>query len=89
MVSSVNNSIWTIDGSLTAATTLGQSGSGINGNESLLCAPQSSSIIKTSISDCLVSYQDPHWEGGSYPSAEMQSVYSAASADWAEHLFDP
>ena len=27
--------------------------------------------------------QDTHW-GGSYPSAEVQSVYSTAPADWAK-----
>ena len=29
--------------------------------------------------------QDTHLGGGSYPSAEVQSVYSTASADWAIH----
>ena len=29
--------------------------------------------------------QDASWEKGSYPSAEMQSVYAAAQADWAEN----
>ena len=28
-------------------------------------------------------YQDTHWAGVSYPSAEVQSVYSIAPADWA------
>ena len=27
--------------------------------------------------------QDTRWGGGSYPSAEKQSVYSTAPADWA------
>ena len=55
-----------------------------NGNEVLHCIPQSSSIIETSPSDCLMLYiQDTLWEGRSYPSAENQSVYSAAPADWA------
>ena len=43
--------------------------------------PQSSSITGTSPSDCLVSYQG-HSLGESYPSAEVQSVYSTAPANW-------
>ena len=27
--------------------------------------------------------EDARWQGGSYPSAEMQTVYSAAPANWA------
>ncbi len=34
-------------------------------------------------SDCLVSYQGHSWGGESYLSAEVQSVYSTAPADWA------
>ena len=81
-----------------------------NGNEGVLCIPQSSSITGTSPSDCLMSYSRTLIEfggvlplcrgavsvfynpsrqgaslGGSYPSAEKQSVYSTASADWAIH----
>ena len=48
---------------LSGATTLGQSGPGSNHNKGVLCIPQSSSITGTSPSDCLVSYQDTHWEG--------------------------
>ena len=44
--------------------------------------PQSSSITEASPSDYLVSYPG-HSLGESYPSAEMQSVYSAAPADKA------
>ena len=66
------------------ATTLGQSGPGNNGNEGVLCIPQGPSITGTSPSDCLVSYAG-HSLGGSYPSAEVQSVYSTAPADWAIH----
>ena len=36
-----------------------------------------------STSDCLVSYLGHSLVGGSYPSAEKQSVYSTAPADWA------
>ena len=49
-------SIWPINRALSGASTLGQSGPGSNGNEGVLCIPQSSSIIRTSTSDCLVSY---------------------------------
>ena len=41
---------------LSGATTLGYSGPGSDGNDELLCIPQSSSITGTSPSDCLVSY---------------------------------
>ena len=61
---------------------LGQSGPGNNGNKGVLRIPQSSSITGTSPSDCLVSYTG-HSLGGSYPSVEVQSVYSTAPVDWA------
>ena len=48
--------------------------------------PQSSSIAGTSPSDCLVSYPGHSLGGGSYSSAEKQSVYSTAPADWATLL---
>ena len=64
------------------ATTPGQSEPGSDGYEGVLRIPQSSSTAGTSPSDCLVSYPG-HWLGGSYPSAEVQSVYSTAPADWA------
>ena len=50
------NSIYTIDRALSGATTTGQSGPEINGNEEVLCIPQNSSITGASPSDCLVSY---------------------------------
>ena len=46
-------------------------------NEGILCIPYSSSITRTSPSDCLGSYPDTRW-GGSYSSAEKQLVYSKA-----------
>ena len=55
-ISAQFSSILTIDGTLSGATTPGQSGSGIDGNEGVLHIPQSSSITGTSPSDCLVSY---------------------------------
>ncbi len=60
----------------------GQSGPGSNGNKGVLRIPQSSNTAGTSPSDCLVSHLG-HSLAGSYPSAEMQSVYSTAPADWA------
>ena len=66
---------------LSSATTPGQSGPCSDGNEGVLCIPQSSSITEASPSDCLVSYPG-HLEE-SYTSTEMQLVYSAALVDWA------
>ena len=66
---------------MSGATTLSQYGSGGDGNEGVLCIPQSSDITKASLSDCLGS-KAGHSLGESYPSAEMQSVYSEASADF-------
>ena len=52
------------------------------GSEGVLCITQSSSITGASPSDGLILYAR-HLLGKSYPSAEMQSTYSAAPADWA------
>ena len=72
-----------MDRALSGATTPGQSGPpGSNGNEGVLRIPKSSSTAGTSPSDCLVSYLGHSLRGGSYPSAEVQSVYSTAPADW-------
>ena len=70
-------------GPLSGATTPGQSGPGSDGNEGVLRIPQSSSTAGTSPSDCLVSYPGHSLGRGSYPSAEVQSVYSTAPANWA------
>ena len=51
-----NSSIWPIDRTILGATTPGQSGAGSNGNEGVLCILWSSSIARTTPSDCLVSY---------------------------------
>ena len=72
--------IWPLSG----ATTSGQSGPGSDGNKGVLCIPQSSSLTGTSPSDCLGSYPGHSLGGGSYPSAEKQSVYSTAPTDWAK-----
>ena len=66
-----NISIWPIDKALSGATTPDLSGPGSNGDKEVVFISQSSSITGASPSDC------------SYPSAEMQSVYSTAPADWA------
>ena len=69
-----------IDRSLSGVTNPSQSGLGNDGNEEVLRIPRSSRITGTS--DCLVSYLG-HSLRGSYLSAEVQSVYSTAPADWA------
>ena len=80
-----NCSIWPIDSTQSDATTPGQSGLGSNGNERALRIPQSSSITKAPLSDCLVSYLG-HSLGESYPSAVMELMYSTAPADWDEMI---
>ena len=79
----LNSSIWPIDRTLSGAITVGLSKPGIDGNEGVLCIPQSLDITGASPSDCLVYYQG-HFLVGSYPSAEMHLVYLTAPADWAE-----
>ena len=69
-----------MDTTLSVATISGKSGPESNDNEGVLCISQSSSITGTLPSDCLVSYPG-HLLQESYPSAEMQSVYSTAPAD--------
>ena len=76
--------IWPINRTLLSATTPDSSGPGSNGNKGVLCIPQSSSITGPSRSDCLVSYLG-HLLEESYFSAERQSVYSTAPADWAKY----
>ena len=75
-------SIWLIERTLSGTTTPSQSEPGSGGNEVVLCIPQSSSITGTSPLDCLVSYIRTLVGGGSYPSEEVQSVYSSALVDW-------
>ncbi len=71
------------DRTLSDATTPGQGGRGSDCNEGVLRISQSSSITGASPSDRLVSYPG-HSLGESYPTAEKQSVYSTAQADWAK-----
>ena len=59
---------------LSGVTTPDQSRPGIDGNEGVLCIPQSSSTTGTSPTNCLESFRT--LIRGSYPSAEMQSMYS-------------
>ena len=68
-------------GPLSGATTPGQNGPESNGNEGVLRIPQGPSP-----SDCLVSYPEHSLGRGSYPSAEVQSVYSSAPAGWAINI---
>ena len=75
-----NNSIWPIVGTLSCTTTPGQSGLGSGGNGGVHCIPQSSSITGALPSDCLISYPG-HSLGKSYPSTEMQLVYSVALSE--------
>ena len=80
-----NTSIGLIEGTLSGVPTSGQSRLRSDGNEGALCIHQSSSIIGSLPSDCIMSYTGHLFEE-SYSSAEMRSVYSAASADWDIHI---
>ena len=82
-----NSSFWPVDRILSDATAPGQSGPGSDGSEGVLNILQSSSITGASVSDCLVSYPGHSLVEGSYPSAEIQSVYSVAPADWATWMY--
>ena len=77
-----NSSSWPIDRTLSGYTTLVESGPRCNGNEGILHIPQSSNT-GASQSDCLVSYPGHLLGEESNFSAEMQPVYSTASANWA------
>ena len=75
-----NSSIWPIDRTLSGATTPTQSEPVNDSNKGVLHIPQSSSITGASPSDCLVSYPELSLVG-SYPSVEVQLVYSTAPID--------
>ena len=65
-------------GPISGATTLSHSGPGSDANEGVL------SILQTSPSDCLLS-KSGHSLGGTYLTAEKQSVYSTVVlADWTK-----
>ena len=70
-----------IDSTLSGVTGPCQSGAGNNGIVGVLHIPQSS-IVGTSLSDGLMSYQRISSGWRSYPSAGMQSMYSAVQAYW-------
>ena len=74
-----------IDRILYGAINPGQNGPESDGNVEVLSILQSASITGTSPSDCLMSYLGHLLcvGGGGYPSAEKQSMYSTAPADWA------
>ena len=73
-ISTQFNSICPIDRTLSGATTLGPREPGSDGNEGVLCIPQSSSIIRTSPSDCFVSYPG-HSLGGDLTPLQRCSRY--------------
>ena len=86
-----NISIRSINRTLSSPTTPGQSGPGSDGNEGVLRIIQSSSTTVASPSDCLMLHPGHLFVcvqgGGSYLSAEMQSVYSTAlPANWASKM---
>ena len=83
-ISTQFSSIWSIDRTLSCATTLGQSGPGSDSNEEVLCIPEISSITGASRSDVFVSYPG-HSLGEFYPSLEMLPMYFAPPADYARH----
>ena len=79
-----NNSIWPIDRILSGATTPGERGTRSNGTKEILHIPQISKT-EASWSDCLVLYLGHSLERRVWPpTAEMQSVYSIAPANWAK-----
>ena len=81
------SSIWSIDRTLSGATTPEQSGPGSDGKEGVLHIPQNSSIMGALPLDYSVSYAGHSlWGWGSYLSTEVQSVYSMGQANWAMML---
>ena len=78
----VNNSIWSIDMTLSDTTNPDHSEPRSKGNEGVFYIPYSSRIW-ASPSDGLMSYPGHSLEE-SYPSAEMQSAYSTVLANWAD-----
>ena len=81
-----NSSIRPIGTTLSVATTPDQCGPRSNGNKGTLHITQS---FRTEVSrlDSLVLYQGHSLWGLSYSPAEMQSVYSTATANWAIHFW--
>ena len=77
-----NSSSWLINRTLSGAIISGQSGPGSNDSDGAARIHLNSSITGAPSSDDLIPYPG-HSLGGSYASAEMQSVYSTSPADWA------
>ena len=77
-----NSSIWPTERTLSGATPPSQSVPENNGNKGVFHIPQISKS-RVSSSDGLILYLR-HWLRRSYPSAEMQLVYSTAPANWAD-----
>ena len=77
------SSIWPIHRVLSCAITSGQSRPGSNGNKGLLHIPISSLIIRL----FSVWSEDIHW-AGVLPTAEIQSAYSAASANCVKYMYE-
>ena len=76
-----NSTSWPIDRTLSGATTPDQNGPESNGNERVLHISESSSITRTSPSDCLVLY--PGHSLREFNSCEVQytcDVYTAAAS---------
>ena len=89
-----NSSIWPIDRTLSGATTADQSEPGSDGNDPVLCKPQSSGIIETLPSDFLVSYPEhslgrvlPFWRDavGVFDSPSRVG-YTKICLIWRSHL---
>ena len=69
---------------LTGTTTPNHSGTEGNGNEEVLCIPESSRV-GASLSYGLLLYPgNSMGQRGSYPAVEMLSVYCTAPASWSE-----
>ena len=81
-ISILFSSIWPI-----GVTNPGQSEPGSDCNKGVLHIPKRSSITGASPSDYLVSYAGHLLGEVPYPSAEVQSVYSATPTDWAVRIY--
>ena len=82
-ISTLFSSIWLIDRTLSDATTLGQSGPGSYGDKGYSTFPKTPALQDPHHQIVYCHIQDTRWGSEFYPSAEMQSVLSAALADWA------
>ena len=73
------SSVWSIDRTLSGATTTSQSGHGSDSNEQVLRILQSSSVTEASPSDCLVSYPGHSLVGGLPLCREAVGVFYGSS----------